>query len=51
MELLVESGLVPPHKLGDLMKETNEIVAMLVASLKTLRSKSKQSRIYNSTQS
>jgi four helix bundle protein len=48
MELLVESGLVPAHKLGDLMNETNEIVSMLVASLKTLRSKSKQSRIYNS---
>ncbi len=51
MELLVESGLVPPHKLGNLMKETNEIVSMLVASLKTLRSKSQQSRIYNSAQS
>jgi four helix bundle protein len=48
MELLVESGLVPAHKLSDLMNETNEIVSMLVASLKTLRSKSKQSRIYNS---
>ena len=51
MKLLVESGLVPAHKLENLMKETNEIVAMLVASLKTLRSKSKQSRIYNSAQS
>lgn len=51
MELLVESGLVPAHKLGNLMKETNEIVAMLVTSLKTLRSKSKQTRIYNSNQS
>jgi four helix bundle protein len=48
MELLVESGLVPAHKLENLIKETNEIVSMLVASLKTLRSKSKQSRIYNS---
>ena len=47
MELLVESGLVPAHKLENLMKETNEIVSMLVASVKTLRSKSKQSRIYN----
>lgn len=51
MELLVESGLVPASKLGNLMSETNEIVAMLVTSLKTLRSKSKQSRIYNSNQS
>lgn len=51
MELLVESGLVPASKLKNLMDETNEIVSMLVASLKTLRSKSKQSRIYNSAQS
>lgn len=51
MELLVESGLVPASKLGNLMSETNEIVAMLVTSLKTLRSKSQQSRIYNSAQS
>ena len=51
MEILVESGLVPEYKLKNLMAETNEIVSMLVASLKTLRSKSKQSRIYNSAQS
>ena len=38
-------------KFQSLMAETNEIVSMLVASLKTLRSKSKESRIYNSTQS
>ncbi|MDJ0647072.1 MAG: four helix bundle protein [Xenococcaceae cyanobacterium MO_188.B19] len=38
-------------KFQSLMAETNEIVAMLVSSLKTLRSKSKESRIYNSTQS
>ena len=51
MELLVESELIPAHRLKNLMAETNEIVAMLVSSLKTLRSKSKQSRIYNSPQS
>ena len=51
MELLVESELMPVHRLKSLMAETNEIVAMLVSSLKTLRSKSKESRIYNSTQS
>lgn len=51
MELLVESGMMPASRLKSLMAETNEIVSMLVASLKTLRSKSQQSRIYNSAQS
>ena len=51
LELLVESELIPAHRLKNLMAETNEIVAMLVSSLKTLRSKSQQSRIYNSPQS
>ena len=51
LELLVESELMPAHRLKNLMAETNEIVAMLVSSLKTLRDKSKQSRIYNSPQS
>ena len=51
MELLVESGIMPASRLNNLIAETNEIVSMLVASLKTLRSKSKQSRIYNSAQS
>lgn len=41
MELLVESELVPAAKLTNLMSETNEIVAMIVASIKTLRSKTK----------
>ena len=51
LELLVESELMPAHRLKNLMAETNEIVAMLVSSLKTLRDKSQQSRIYNSSQS
>lgn len=38
MELLIESGLVPADKLTSLMSEINEIVAMTVASIKTLRS-------------
>ncbi|MBD0346304.1 MAG: four helix bundle protein, partial [Coleofasciculus sp. Co-bin14] len=37
MELLVESELIPAEKLKSLMSETNEIVAMTVASIKTLR--------------
>ena len=51
LELLVESELMPAHRLKNLMAETNEIVAMLVSSLKTLRDKSQQSRIDNSAQS
>ena len=41
MELLVEADLVPEARLVNLMAETNEIIAMIVASIKTLRTKSK----------
>ena len=41
MELLVESGLVTEVRLADLMAETNEIIAMTVSSIKTLRAKQK----------
>ena len=37
MELLIESKIVQPSRLAELMKESNEIVAMVVASIKTLR--------------
>lgn len=37
MELLIDSGLVPKHRITDLMQEGDEIVAMTVASIKTLR--------------
>ncbi|WP_448599664.1 four helix bundle protein [Thermoleptolyngbya sp.] len=39
IELLVEAGLVPEAKLKKLMADVNEIVAMTVRSIKTLRSK------------
>ena len=39
LELLIEARLVPDNQLADLMKETNEIVAMTIASLKTLRAR------------
>lgn len=39
LELLVESGTLPATKLQALMTETNEILAMTVASIKTLRRK------------
>ena len=38
MELLVESGILQEDSLKPLMSEANEIVAMTVASIKTLRS-------------
>jgi four helix bundle protein len=39
LELLVESGTVDQNRIADLLKETNEITAMVVASIKTLRSR------------
>ncbi|CAN5662674.1 hypothetical protein BH24ACI3_BH24ACI3_05080 [soil metagenome] len=39
MELLIESKLVPEKKLSILFSDINEIVAMTVASIKTLRAK------------
>ena len=47
LELLIESGLMPAEKLKSLISETNEILAMTVASIKTLRSKDKQSPVKN----
>jgi four helix bundle protein len=42
MELLIDAGLVPEAILIDLVAETNEILAMTVASIKTLRARRKQ---------
>jgi four helix bundle protein len=39
LELLVEAELIPEVKLKSLMSETDEIVAMIVASMKTIRTK------------
>jgi four helix bundle protein len=39
LELIVESDLMAEARLTDLMAETNEIIAMTVASIKTLRAK------------
>jgi four helix bundle protein len=38
LELLVDSGIVPEKRLSELTKDINSIVAMTVASIKTLRS-------------
>jgi four helix bundle protein len=40
LELLIESGVMSSTRLAALMAETNEIIAMVIASLKTLRAKS-----------
>lgn len=37
LELLAESNIITPERLSGLLKETNEIIAMTVASIKTLR--------------
>ena len=37
LELIAEMGYLPQDKISPLAKETNEIVAMTVASIKTLR--------------
>ena len=37
MELLVEAHIVPESRVTELMRETNEILAMTVASIKTVR--------------
>ena len=37
LEILVESELVQQEQVADTYKETNEILAMTVASIKTLR--------------
>lgn len=37
MELLIESGLLSAASLGDILRETDEITAMTVASIRTLQ--------------
>jgi four helix bundle protein len=37
LELLCESGMVAPEALADLLRESNEITAMVVASIRTAR--------------
>ena len=39
LELLVEAELVPQEQVKPIYKETDEILAMTVASLKTLRNR------------
>jgi four helix bundle protein len=39
LELMTEMGYLPQEKIAPLAKETNEMVAMTVASIKTLRAR------------
>ena len=39
LEILVEAGLIPQDQITSIYKETDEILAMTVASLKTLRAR------------
>lgn len=39
LEILVESGLIQREQAADMYKETNEILAMTVSSIKTLRNR------------
>lgn len=39
LELVVEAELLPQEKIAFLYKETNEILAMTVSSIKTLRAR------------
>jgi four helix bundle protein len=39
LELLVEAGLVPESQINEIYKETDEILSMTIASIKTLRNR------------
>ena len=45
MELLAESSLVSEARLAELLRETNEIIAMTVASIRTLQKRNGSSLI------
>ena len=45
MELLIESGLIPEARLSELLQETNEIIAMTVASIRTLQKRNGSSSV------
>lgn len=40
-ELLIESGIIIPEKLKDLMQETNEIIAIMASARKTIKQKTR----------
>lgn len=47
LELIGDHGLLPPTKLTALLKESDELTAIMVASRKTLQARNPKSRIEN----
>lgn len=41
LELLVESAILPENRLSEILKETDELIAIFVTSVKTAKSKTK----------
>ncbi|HEX5103475.1 MAG TPA: four helix bundle protein [Pirellulaceae bacterium] len=47
IEMLGDAGIVPQRRLASLHRELGEILAMIVASIKTLRRRNPKSKIQN----
>ena len=47
MEVLIESGLIEKDRIANLLDEANQIVAIVVTSIKTARGKKDQGKAYN----
>ena len=47
LELLIDSGVIPERRLRSLMNEVDEIIAMTVSSIRTMRKKNPKSKIQN----
>jgi four helix bundle protein len=47
MEMLIEAKIMPVRRLHLLLQESNEILAMIVASIKTLRARTEAPRARN----
>jgi len=45
LELLIDAGIVSERKLRELMNELNEILAMTVASIRTMRNRNPKSKL------
>lgn len=45
--MVIEAQVMPPDRLADLINELDQLVAMTVASQKTLRSRNPKSKIQN----
>ena len=47
LELIADHGLMPAGKLAPLLRESDELTAIMVASRKTLQANNRESRIQN----